>query len=229
MTPLGFAAPVTIQGRLISRELTHENSEWDSPLQEMHKTWSLWRDSLEALNEVRIPRAFTNIALSKAVCKEQHIFSDASTKVIAAVAYLKVTDNKGNNQIVMGKAKLAPQPEHSVPRLELCAALLAITLSELISSKIDLRLQSTTFYTDSKVVLGYIHNETRRFYVYVSNRVLRIRRSSHPNQWRYVHTDQNPADFGTRSVPASHLQRTTWLNGPDFPLSGCESHPEKTS
>ncbi|CAE1311547.1 unnamed protein product [Acanthosepion pharaonis] len=134
--PLGFAAPVTIQGKLILRELIHENSEWDSPLpQEMHKIWSSWRDSLEALNEVRIPRAFTNIPLSKAVHKELHIFSDASTKAIAAVAYLKVTDDKGNNQIgfVTGKAKLA-RPEHSVPRLELCAALLATELSELNTS-----------------------------------------------------------------------------------------------
>ncbi|CAE1317529.1 unnamed protein product [Acanthosepion pharaonis] len=106
------------------------------PFTQMHKIWSSWRDSLEALNEVRIPRAFTNIPLSKAVHKELHIFSDASTKAIAAVAYLKVTDDKGNNQIgfVTWKAKLAPRPEHSVPRLELCAALLATELSELNTS-----------------------------------------------------------------------------------------------
>ncbi|XP_038845403.1 uncharacterized protein LOC120044802 [Salvelinus namaycush] len=35
--------------------------------------------------------------------------------------------------------------------------------------EIDIELDDTTFHTDSEVVLGYIYNETRRFYVYVSN------------------------------------------------------------
>lgn len=72
----------------------------------------------------------------------------------------------------MGKAKLSP--EQTVPRLELCAAVLAVELAEFITSEIDIPLDDTTYFTDSKVVLGYICNETRRFYVYVSNRVLRI-------------------------------------------------------
>ena len=36
------------------------------------------------------------------------------------------------------------------------------------------------FYTNSKIVLGYIHNVTKRFYVYVANRVTHIRNSTHP-------------------------------------------------
>lgn len=66
------------------------------------------------------------------------------------------------------------------------------------------------------MVLGYINNETRRFYVYVSSRVLRIQRSSHPDQWRFVPTDQNPADHATRSVAAGYLKDTNWLSGPKF-------------
>lgn len=83
----------------------------------------------------------------------------------------------------MGKAKLAPRPEHAIPRLELCAAVLAVELAELVNSEIDIKIDAIYFYTDSKVVLGYIYNETRRFYVYVSNRVQRIRRSTQPEQW----------------------------------------------
>ena len=49
------------------------------------------------------------------------VFCDASVKAISVVCDLKVTDSNGNNQIgfVMGKAKLAPRTEHTVPRLEL--------------------------------------------------------------------------------------------------------------
>lgn len=116
----------------------------------------------------------------------------------------------------MGKAKLAPCPETTIPRLELCAAVLAVEIAELITSEMDLELEDTEFYTDSKVVLGYIYNESRRFYVYVHNRVLRIRKSTQPTQWHYVSTDYNPADHATRSVPASRLKDTTWLTGPPF-------------
>ena len=217
--PLGFVAPVIIQGKFILRELTADNSDWDAPLPAMkQQLWTVWRDSLKELQNLAIPRTYTTTSPSTATSKELCIFSDASTKAIAAVAYLKLTFQDGTSEIgfVMGKTKLSPQPETSVPRLELCAAVLAAELSDLVKRELAVTLDATTFYTDSKVVLGYICNEVRRFYVYVSNRVLRIRRSSRPDQWRYVPTDKNPADCGTRSVPALHLSTTSWLSGPEF-------------
>lgn len=128
---------------------------------------------------------------------------------------------------VMGKAKLAPLPEHTIPRLELCAAVLAVELAELITSEIDVSLDDTTFYSDSKVVLGYIKNDTRRFYVYVSNRVQRIRRFSRPEQWQYVSSELNPADIATRSVTAARLQSTNWLSGPAFLKQHVQVQPDK--
>lgn len=59
---------------------------------------------------------------------------------------------------LMGKAKLAPQSDPTIPRLELCAAVLAVEMSELIHDELDLKVDSTTFYSNSKVVLGYINN-----------------------------------------------------------------------
>ena len=71
-------------------------------------------------------------------------------------------------------------------------------------------------YTDSKVVLGYITNESRQFYVYVANRVELIRSMPTPEQWRYVETDLNPADLARHGVPSSKLIETSWLVGPEF-------------
>lgn len=64
----------------------------------------------------------------------------------------------------MGKVKLAPLPEHTIPRLELSATVLAVESVDLISFEIDI----DTFFTDSKVVLAYIQNQIKRFYVYVN-------------------------------------------------------------
>ncbi|XP_026119086.1 uncharacterized protein LOC113098285 [Carassius auratus] len=217
--PLGFLAPVTIQGRLLLRELTKQGKSWDSPLPEdMEAEWRKWKNSLQDLKELQIPRVCTSIPLSDVQSKELCVFADASVKAIAAVGYLKVTDHHGHTDVnfLFGKSKLAPQPDITVPRLELCAAVLAVEIAELIVEEMDITFDHIWYYTDSKVVLGYICNQTRRFYVYVNNRVQRILKSSSPAQWQYVPTELNPADHGSRSVPAAFLGSTSWLTGPRF-------------
>lgn len=54
--PLGFLAPVPIQGRALLQELTPEFSDWDAPLQE-DKLMKLktWQDSLQGLKHLHIP------------------------------------------------------------------------------------------------------------------------------------------------------------------------------
>ncbi|XP_063761823.1 uncharacterized protein LOC134879300 [Eleginops maclovinus] len=216
--PLGFLAPVTIQGRGLLRELNSETSEWDTPLPEDKLgKWEAWRNSLQDLRHFHIPRMYTGICPAKAERVELHVFSDASVKAIGAVAYLKaIQEDTVDVGFVMAKAKLAPQSDPTIPRLELCAAVLAVEIAELIQDELDLKLDATKFYTDSKVVLGYIYNQSRRFYVYVHNRVQRIRQSTIPEQWHYVNTEDNPADLASRSVPAAHLTKTMWFNGPTF-------------
>lgn len=227
--PLGFLAPVTIKGRLLLRELSSQSPEWDSALPEaLREKWMEWQNSLQHLSRLHVPRTYSTVGVGKAKRSELHVFSDASEKAICAVAYIKVTSSDGGTEVgfVLGKARLAPQPALTIPRLELCAAVLAVEIAEVIAEEIDHQLDSISFYTDSKVILGYIHNQSRRFYVYVNNRVQRIRESTTPEQWNYVPTDQNPADHGSRSVLASKLQSTSWFTGPPFlqrlPELSCE-------
>nr|XP_037280085.1 uncharacterized protein LOC119173314 [Rhipicephalus microplus] len=217
--PLGFVAPVTVQGKHLLRDLVTEGYDWDTPLSDANKqSWDEWKNSLQALNCLRVRRTYVPHSTSEAATREIHVFSDASTSAIAAVAYLRVIDKQGNKHVgfVMGKAKLAPKPDHTIPRLELCAAVLAAEMADAILRELDFQPSSVTFYTDSKVVLGYIHNKTRRFYVYVANRVQRIRASTRPGQWKYVCTEENPADHATRPIPAAQLEKTNWFSGPDF-------------
>ncbi|XP_062584078.1 uncharacterized protein LOC134245840 [Saccostrea cucullata] len=145
-----------------------------------------------------------------------HIFCDASEKAVAACAYLRGrTVDEISVGFVFGKCKVAPRSGHRIPRLELCAAVLVVELGEMLSKELDLPLEDIMYYSDSKVVLGYLSNERRRFYVYVCNRVSRIRKSS-PHQWNYVTTDENPADQGTRGLLPEQLGDSLWLKGPGF-------------
>lgn len=217
--PLGLAAPVTIKGRLLLRELASGVQDWDTPLPEDKMSmWETWKMSLKDLSSLNVPRCYVPASLSKSTYTELCVFSDASSWAIAAVAYVRTVNEQGHCGVgfVLGKAKLSPQPEPTIPRLELCGAVLAVEMAELILDELDHKPNAVKFYCDSKVVLGYICNDSKRFYVYVHNRVHRIRQTTTPEQWHYVISEQNPADLATRSVPASQLMDTMWFKGPDF-------------
>lgn len=131
--PLGFAAPVIIRGKAILQDLTADVQDWDAPLpQEKEETWEQWRDSLFKLQNLQISRPYARNSLLAAPHRELCIFSDASVSAIAAVAYLKILDTNGGCHVgfILGKAKLAPRPDLTIPRLELCAAVLAVEIAE---------------------------------------------------------------------------------------------------
>lgn len=94
--------------------------------------------------------------------------------------------------------------------------MLAVQAAQRVLKEIDMEITEVIYYTDSKVVLGYIANESRRFYVYVANQVQQIRSLSTPEQWRYVESEQNPADLATRGVPPDKLMESSWLKSPEF-------------
>lgn len=215
--PLGFVAPLTVQGKFLLRLKSIE--DWDAPLPtDKQRKCESWKDSLQALDRIHVPQCYTPASLVTSQRKEIHIFSDASTEAIAAVAYLKVIDSCNETHVgfLFGKAKLAPRPEHTIPRLELCGTVLAVEIADFIQRELDIHMDDVQYYTDSKVVLGYISNQTKRFYVYVSNRIERIRKSSKPEQWHYVPSHLNPADCATRPASISAFANSSWLTGPEF-------------
>ena len=59
----------------------------------------------------------------------------------------------------------------SIPRLELTAAVLSVKMAFLLKKELDINFVDKVFWTDSKVVLGYITNTVKRFKSFVANRV----------------------------------------------------------
>ena len=158
---------------------------------------------------------------------ELHIFSDASELAISAVAYVfGVLTQSKQVSFLMGKSKVAPLSGTTIPRLELCAAVLGVEMKDAILKHIGLTFSVTKFYTNSRVVLGYINNQSRRFYTYVGNRALRIRQSSSPQQWNYVCSSLNPADVGSRGSDPDKLRTKSWFTGPSFLYNLDDDIPE---
>lgn len=86
--------------------------------------------------------------------------------------------------MLFGQSLVAPYQTTSILRLELFAAVLASQTINKIVKEIGMEINEIMFYKDSNVVLGYIQKESRRFYVYIANRVQTIRKISSPKQWK---------------------------------------------
>ena len=184
----------------------------------MKHRWSRWRDALPKLEEVLIPRCHHPKGFSTVTRREIHAFSDASKEAIEAAVYVREFNNDGvvSVSLPFRRSKMAPTHTTSIPRLELCSAVLATQAITMIHRELDVQIGEEIYYSDSKVVLGYIQNESRRFYVYVANRVEHIRNATAPSPWRYIDTARNPADLATRCVAPEKPVESPWILGPEF-------------
>lgn len=90
----------------------------------------------------------------------------------------------------MNKARVAHLKTLTIPRLELSVAMISVRVSSLLLNEFQYQNVTHVFWTDSHVVLGYISNDSKRFYVFVANRD-----ATSPSQWRYIETESNPADI----------------------------------
>lgn len=104
--------------------------------------------------------------------------------------------------LVMGRSRVAPTKVTAIPSLELSAAVVAVWTSDMLKKELEIECQQEFFWTDSRVVLGYIKNKARIFHVFVANRVEHIKISTKAEQWRYVASEENPADHASRGVTA---------------------------
>ncbi|XP_013409151.1 uncharacterized protein LOC106172795 [Lingula anatina] len=119
----------------------------------------------------------------------------------------------------MGKSKVAPSKSVTVPRLELSAAVMSIKVETFLAKELVYEDITHVYWTDSKVVLGDVNNDAKRFHVFVANRIQHIGEVSQPSQWRHVKSSDNPADIASRGTGVTELlQNEQWWNGPDFLL-----------
>ena len=216
--PLGLAAPLVLQARLLLQELCRASVSWDEPAPEnICQRFEQWVGLLDTLLLVRVPRCqLPEFQFSKI---ELHHFADASSVAYAACSYVRFVGQNGeyHMSLVLGKCKVVPiKPVLTIPRLELMACVLAVRLALVCRRELTWPVVEY-FWTDSSVVLGYIRNLSARFKVFVANRVQFIHSATDPSQWSHVPSADNPADDGSRAV-----QSERWLNGPNFLRQGVD-------
>ena len=148
-----------------------------------------------------------------------HYFSDASESGFGQATYLRLVDTAGKVycSLVIAKSRVAPMKYTSIPRLELAAGVLSTQMSGLVKKELGFDDIAEYYWTDSKVVIGYLRNTQKRFKVFVANRVQQIRESSDVLQLRYIPSKMNPTDHASRGLTRSSNEKVhVWFNGPEF-------------
>ena len=200
-----------------------DGAGWDDPLpDELITRWVQWRNEVVEQAALKIPRCYKSTQLGNVIRTELHHFSDASTNGYGQCSYVRMIDAEGHidTALVMAKSRVTPSKAVTIPRLELTAAVTSVRVGSFLSTELRYNDVEHVYWTDSNVVLGYINNESRRFHVFVANRVQEIRNHTSPNQWRYIDTTINPADIASRGATAKDLMMNElWWKGPAFLMS----------
>lgn len=214
--PMGGVGPVVVAGRLIMRQLHMKKLRWKERVSEEDRlAWERWRDGLRELRHLRAPR-WKNVGALVAI----HGFADASEVAYGAVVYLQLKDETGERMVFFAsKARVAPTKTLTIPRLELCAALLLSKLTSSVIAAIGAEGKPVFVWSDSTITLAWLKREAG-LKVFVHNRVQQIQELSQGWTWGHIKSELNPADILSRGVSPKDLQNNTlWWNGPDLQLN----------
>ncbi|XP_066941064.1 uncharacterized protein [Macrobrachium rosenbergii] len=222
--PLGFIVPFTLKAKLLMRDLLTTISEnerrldWDEAMPQY--MYERWRKLFKEMYELETLTFHRCVKPKDAVGKpDLVIFADASKLAYGACAYLrwKVREGPFVSKLLMAKNRIAPTRQLTIPRLELCGAVLACQLRTVIEKEIDIELESVIHIIDSSIVRAQICNKSSSFNIFVATRVAEIQTKSKSVEWFWTSSRNNPADLTTRPTHPMLLDSdSSWQNGPPF-------------
>ncbi|XP_068245272.1 uncharacterized protein [Palaemon carinicauda] len=213
--PLLLKAKILMRSMISKRNSNSGGIKVDDPLDDsMMNEWKTFFKELYGLESLTFRRP---LKPSNAFGKPNLvIFSDGSTEAYGACAYvrLQISDNKFESSLIMAKNKIAPVKQMSIPRLELCGALIAARMRELIVKEFLWEFESVYHIVDSTIVRSQIQKESLGF---VAVRIAEIQIKTDSREWWWVDSIQNVADMTSKQCsPEKNGENSAWQNGPKF-------------
>ncbi|XP_054746099.1 uncharacterized protein LOC129250501 [Anastrepha obliqua] len=165
--PLRWLSPIIITAKIIMQNIWLEGTDWDDTVSAV-----TFVQNYGEIDNIRIP---CWVHYSSADDSEIHGFCDASEKAYTAAVYLRV---KKQDQVylnlLLAKTRVAPVKTISLPRLELCGAVLLADIIETVTENLSLAHLDVHLWTDSTIVLVWIRKPPCSWSTFVAHRVTKI-------------------------------------------------------
>ncbi|XP_058817233.1 uncharacterized protein LOC131680534 [Topomyia yanbarensis] len=228
--PLGLLAPTIVIPKLIMQQLWVEKIDWDETIPStLFERWNRFRSELCDISNAKIERRVT---VDDTVKIELHGFADASTIAYGCCIYLRSVkvDDTAEMKLICGRSRVAPLKETqrgekpdakpcemTVPRLELCAALLLARQMKAVREALAVDASQVMMWSDSMIVLSWLQKTKQDTSVFVRNHVAKIQMFTSTSTWHHIPTKQNPADVVSRGLfPTELMDSMLWWKGPPF-------------
>ena len=216
--PVGFVVPITLESKIILREMWCGKTGWDLPLAKEQCVRCLhFLKSLLDLHKLRIPRSIwpESDVIGRPILI---IFSDGSISAFGVAAYIRWELKSGGfwSTLITSKSKIAPKRIVSVPRMELCGAVAGNRIKNFLIKETNLQFSKVYHLVDSSTVLGYVHKESGNFGPYEGTRISEIQSSNKFKDekligWAWVPGSENPADWCTKSRTVKDLTESDFF------------------
>ncbi|XP_066603396.1 uncharacterized protein [Prorops nasuta] len=215
--PLGLLGPIILHAKAIMQETWNCKASWSDEVPSELKNKCLeFIQQLETIESLQIKRY---IAINNPVKTQIHGFCDASQVGYGACIYIRTINNNREVecQLLCSKSRVAPLKGLTIPKAELCGALLLTKLYQDIIKSLSYQTLESFFWTDSSIVLHWINMPTNRLKIFVSNRVSEIQSKTTIANWHHVTSRDNPADALSRGQKPREFSRNSgWFTGPPF-------------
>ncbi|XP_054713716.1 uncharacterized protein LOC129223174 [Uloborus diversus] len=215
--PLGLLGPIVTKAKIILQRLWKLKVDWDESLPKKEtEEWLRFIHALKKTSNVYVDRyVLTETPVVKTIVG----FSDASESAYGACVYMFSSNarNSSCSKLLCSKSRVAPIKTVTVPRLELCAAVLLAKLVTKVLRVLNLKDNFIYFYSDSTIVLAWLQRSPCELKTFVASRVATIQRLTDINRWFHVKSEENAADLVSRGLdPEQLINNDFWFNGPPF-------------
>ena len=159
-------------------------------------------------------------------------FSDASNDAFGACCHLRweVEGGQFESSLIASKSRVSPMKTLSIVKLELCAAVLAVRLANLIKEHCRYEIKKEIFIVDSQIVKSMINKESYGIHTFAAVRIGEIQSCININDWYWTEGCNNIADWITRKKnPKDIAEQSEWQRGPNFMKSNTDNWDVKST
>ena len=169
--PLELLGPVSLYAKVIMKNLWKSKVTWDESVPiDLYSAWLSFTNQLNLLNTLLIDR---RLLIDDPEDVEIHGFCDASKVGYGACLYVRSRNSDQDTivRLICAKSRVAPIKEITIPRAELCGALLLAKLYQEVQPTFRFKPAKTTFWTDSTIALQWLNKSLGSLKIFESNRV----------------------------------------------------------